>query len=163
MTDRHAAGISRNGLPVDPVKQREWQRRGAVNYAAKRRRNQLQHNQARLTTKIAPASSQPRKRNDWPAAVRRLAVKRSGGVCERCGEEPASELHHRKSRRCRDHRICNALHLCAWCHDWIDDNPKAARLSGWIVPSTLDPAVIAVTVIGRRVILTDTGDYEMAA
>lgn len=171
MTDRHATGIIRNGIRVDPAKQRDWQKRGAVKYAAKRQANQLQHNQARRTTKIAPSTAAPKKRNDWPPATRKLAKLRSGGVCELDGTSRATHLHHRKFRRHRDHRIQNALHVCDRCHDVIhghgskDASIETSVLMGWIVPANQDPAKVSVLLPNTegRVLLDDRGHYLEAA
>lgn len=156
MSGRDADGISRNGLRVDRAKQLAWQRRGAEAYAARQR---ARRSAARLTTRIDRAK--PANRNDWPAAVRNLARRRSGGVCELCLEHPAEHLHHRKSRRHHDHRIVNALHLCHRCHDRIHTSRSrtAAYDAGHLVRALDDPAAIAVVLPVGRVLLTDDGDY----
>lgn len=75
------------------------------------------------------------------AAVRR----RSGNVCELSGcSERAVHFHHRKLRRFGDHRDVNCLHLCLWHHEAIHANPGKSYLLGWLVRSTLDPAVVPV-------------------
>lgn len=151
---RDAHGISRNGLHVDLAKQRAWRIRGAQRYAAKRRAGNAR---ARMTTRISPA-------NDWPPLVRKMATKRSGGVCEICVNRKATSLHHRRGRRSRDHRIVNALHLCGWCHDAVHcGSRRRAETHGWIVRQTSEPADIPVLLGGVEVTLTDTGTYQEAA
>lgn len=152
-----AGGITRNGLRVDLDKQAAWQRRAAIRYAAKKR---ARRTSARLTTRI-----DRRAGTDWPAAVRRSANRRSGGVCELDQERPATHLHHRKARRFGDHRICNALHLCETCHQSVHRRRRLAEASGWIVRSHLDPAIVPVELADGavRVLLTLDGDYQEAA
>lgn len=77
------------------------------------------------------------------AKVRR----RSGNRCESKSSVctgRADHFHHRKSRRFGDHRDVNCLHACTSCHDYMHRFPVLARLMGWIVHSTLDPADVPV-------------------
>lgn len=155
-----AGGIEprRNGLRVDPAKQLAWQRRGAERYAAKARGRR---NAARLTSRI---DRRPKPGNDWPTAVRRAAALRSGGACEIDGEDPATHLHHRQLRRHGDHRICNALHLCARHHDLVHHNRGGSSYAnGWLVRATDDPATVPVVLHDTRQFLTFDGDYREAA
>lgn len=150
---------TRNGLPVDPAKDRDWRRRSAQKYAAKQR--QRRH-EARLATKVKPA----KPGNDWPARTRKLAKQRSGGWCEIGGNCRATDLHHRKARRHRDHRVENALHLCRRHHDLLGTAGvrATALVYGWIVPSGRDPARTPVLLAsGERAMLTADGRYEDAA
>jgi hypothetical protein len=153
-------GITRrNGLKVDAAKQAAWQRRGAIRYAAKQR---ARKGAARHTSKI---DRRPSAANDWPPLVRKLARRRSGGVCEICLTEAATHLHHRKLRRHGDHRIVNALHLCAKCHQDVHrgDQRIAAYDAGYLVRSHHDPADVPVVLNDERMLLTADGDYELAA
>jgi hypothetical protein len=160
---RDADGITRrNGLPVDPAKQRAWRQRGAEKYAAKQRGRK---NAARLTTRV---DDKRRRETKWPPAVRRLAARRSGGVCEIDGERPADHLHHRKLRRHGDHRISNALHICAWHHDVIHARAGGGTIArsyelGWLVPAHLDPAEVPAVLHDEPQLLTLDGDYREAA
>jgi hypothetical protein len=53
---------------------------------------------------------QPKK---IPAKNRRLVEARSGGVCESCGDRPASDIHHRQYlSRGGTHDVHNLIALC---------------------------------------------------
>jgi hypothetical protein len=152
----------RKPLPVDRDKQLAWQRRGAEKYAAKQRARKAA---ARLTSRI---DDKRRRTTKWPPAIRRLASRRSGGVCEIDGEHPADHLHHRKGRRHGDHRICNALHVCWFHHEMIHGRAGGGTIArsyelGWIVPSHLDPADIPAVLHDEPRLLTLDGDYREAA
>lgn len=97
-------------------------------------------------------------RMTWPAKVARAIESRSGGLCEGCGEAPATEKHHRKykSRGGKD-VLSNALHLCGWgnhsgCHGRAhsDDPPE-----GWSVHSWEEPRLEPVRLHVGRVVLLD--------
>lgn len=156
---RDAAGITRNGLRVDPAKARAWQIRGAQKYAAKQR---ARRNAARLTSRI---DRKPKPGNDWPPKIRKAAKLRSGGMCEICGDHPAEHLHHRKRRRHGDHRICNALHLCHRCHDGYVHGSRGGSSydNGWLVRANDDPAAVPVLIHDSCQLLTVDGDYREAA
>lgn len=65
---------------------------------------------------------QPKQPKRIPAKHRRTIETRSGGVCESCGDRPASEIHHRQYlSRGGSHDVHNLAHLCGWgnhtgCH-----------------------------------------------
>jgi hypothetical protein len=86
--------------------------------------------------------------SDFTAAVLRDIKKRSQGLCEGCGLNPATEAHHRqyKSRGGKG-TLSNALHLCGWgnhtgCHG-IAHTPIGEQM-GWSVRSGHDPAIVPV-------------------
>lgn len=55
----------------------------------------------------------PKQPKNIPAKNRRLVEQRSGGVCESCGDKPASDVHHRKYlSRGGSHDVHNLIHLC---------------------------------------------------
>lgn len=156
-----AGSIStRNGLRVSKKAYDDWQARSRKN--ALDRRNKTPRMATSPKPKTTKKSESP---TDWPAKVRKLAKKRSGGICEtdNC-TNAATELHHRKKRRHGDHRIENALHLCAVHHAGIHYAERRARDLGRIVHSTADPAAVVVQLNEhRRVLLTPTGTYQEAA
>lgn len=82
--------------------------------------------------------------NDWSPDTRRLVRLRSGGMCELKCNRIADQMHHRKLRAHGDHRAENCLHLCRMHHDWIHANVMDAYGRGWLVRSTLDPALVKV-------------------
>lgn len=115
----------------------------------------------RGNTPIAPRRKKPRRQNreleeageerenDFSPETRAIVRQRSGGRCEWTGcDKPATEMHHRKLRRYGDHRPVNALHLCLWHHDQIEDQPTEAYRCGLSVRSTLDPASLTVDFAG---------------
>jgi 5-methylcytosine-specific restriction endonuclease McrA len=83
-----------------------------------------------------PLRNRP-SRNEIPDEVRAGVIRRGGGRCERCGRiEWRGHLHHRKSRRYRDHRPCNLLYLCGRCHHDVHHDPLyrvGDRLAGWVL------------------------------
>jgi hypothetical protein len=94
------------------------------------------------------------------ATTRRLVKERSQGRCEKCGQ-PAAQMHHRKNRSQGGRwEPSNTLHLCLLCHLWCTEHPLLACSEGWSVRSYMTPRTVVVTLFGgRRVYLTDAGDY----
>lgn len=72
----------------------------------------------------------PKQPKRIPAKNRRLIELRSGGVCESCGDRPASDVHHRQYlSRGGSHDVHNLVHLCGFgnasgCHG-------RAHTNGW--------------------------------
>lgn len=110
-------------------------------------------------TPIRPKRRTPRRREaarwtaeEWETANQALLI-RSRGCCEVCGvdllanQRPVSR-HHRQRRRDGGDRLSNLLLLCGTgttgCHGTITGNPSMARVSGWIVPTEVDPRTISV-------------------
>ena len=99
-----------------------------------------------------------------PANARRLVEVRSGGICEGCGNRPATDIHHRKYRsRGGTHNLDNLLHLCggasglpggnhSGCHG-IAHSLKGHDL-GWSVHSWDDPGDVPAEYRGRPAWLT---------
>lgn len=55
----------------------------------------------------------PKQPKKIPAKNRRLVEIRSGGVCESCGDRPASDIHHRQYlSRGGSHDVHNLMALC---------------------------------------------------
>lgn len=156
---------SHNGLPVDVAKADAARLAAALRYAERRRAAALLQSRdgSRVTIRrepVKPVTSKPRKQGgDWTEQTRALARLRSGGVCELCQTAPADHLHHRQPRRNRDHRIVNALHVCFHCHGQIHGEPARSVKCGWIVHSRADAASVPVVLVGRLLLLTETGDY----
>lgn len=97
----------------------------------------------------------------WPKKVADAIRERSEGLCEGCGERPATEMHHRqfKSRGGKD-ILVNALHLCGWgnhtgCHG-VAHSAEGGEL-GWSVNSWENPALKPVLYRGVLRWLTDYG------
>ena len=90
---------------------------------------------------------------------------RSGGVCEGCGVQPATQKHHRvyRSRRGRD-EVENLLDLCGsgnhtGCHGEAHTNPQR-QIDGWTVPSWEKPRDRPVLYRGEWVYLLPNGKTE---
>lgn len=67
---------------------------------------------------------------------RRLLWQRSGGLCEICWAQPATDYSHRQSRAVDQGGWCpcNALHACRDCHaDRVHGQPNTALMYGWMV------------------------------
>jgi len=99
----------------------------------------------------------------FPKPVRDLVHARSGGFCERCGEQPAVQIHHRRPRgmggssREDTNNAANALHLCVGCHQWIESNRAEAVEMGWLVRQESKPLHMPVLLRGEWVWLDDAG------
>lgn len=87
-----------------------------------------------------------------PLSVRRALAARSGGVCERCGCQPAVHAHHRQKRsQGGEHTVANLVHLCVVCHDAVHRAGESAYRTGWLVPRGVDPATVTAVPLGERV------------
>lgn len=84
--------------------------------------------------------------------------------CERCGDRPPEQIHHRKPRAMggtSDPAVnspANLVAICAYCHLAIELGRTDAFLDGWLVRNSEDPAEIPVRYRGRFVQLTGNGD-----
>lgn len=92
-----------------------------------------------------------------------LLGERSGGVCEKCGQRPAQDPHHRNGRRAGGtsdeaiNNLSNLLALCRPCHIWVTENPLWAVGRGWSVLSWQDPAAVPVRLWHGTYLLDDEG------
>lgn len=69
-----------------------------------------------------------------PPSVRAEVTQRSGGICERCRHERATQLHHKTKRsQGGQHTAANLVHLGSDCHGWVEANPLAAVAEGFSV------------------------------
>lgn len=104
-----------------------------------------------------------RKPADPMAEARPVVRERSRGVCERCGQARASDMHHRQLRRHGDHAPANLVHLCRVCHAAVHAKPEAAHAAGFIVWRHEDPRETPIDhgLLGR-VKLDDAGRYGLA-
>lgn len=75
------------------------------------------------------------------ATARRLVRARSGGVCEVCARQPATDWHHRLNRsQGGTWSASNGLDLDRQCHRFVTEHPAAARDRGWALRAGQDPA-----------------------
>lgn len=91
---------------------------------------------------------------------------RSRGLCERCGETPPAERHHRKRRRDGGDRLSNLLFLCSPCHRFITDRPESdtlARERGHVVSAlgSSDPVSVPVLLWGSSWSLLDDAGHAV--
>lgn len=93
--------------------------------------------------------------------ARKLLRARSGGLCEVCQREPATDAHHRQNRSQGGRwEITNLLHLCRREHQHITVSPAVSYERGWSVRSTDDPAAVPVFLAEHGwVYLTATGGH----
>jgi hypothetical protein len=100
--------------------------------------------------------------------ARRLVRERSGGVCELCGSQRATNFQHRKAR---GHKgpwtASNGLDVCGMgnafgCHGYIHQNPDTASEYGWTVKSWDDERTVPVRTVHGFVLLDDEGGYTRA-
>lgn len=99
-------------------------------------------------------------------AVRGVVEARSGGVCERCGTNPAVQIHHRRprsmggSRRKDTNLPANGLSVCVPCHCAIESDRDEALRHGWLVRQGRDPKLVPVFRRGQWVRLNNEGGYN---
>lgn len=92
------------------------------------------------------------------AEARSAIHRRSQGVCERCGNAPAVDWHHRKNRSQGGlWSAANGLHLCRPCHRYVTEHPAASYSAGWLVPGAYKPRTIPTNYRGRWVFLDEDG------
>lgn len=58
--------------------------------------------------------------------VREKVKERSGGICERCSSQRATDMAHIIGRKQIDHVTSekDLLHVCVPCHRWLDETPE---------------------------------------
>lgn len=84
--------------------------------------------------------------------------------CERCGDRPPEQIHHRKPRGMGGtsdpaaNNPANLVAICSPCHVTIELSRDDALVDGWLVHNSQDPAEIPVRYRGRFVQLTGDGD-----
>jgi hypothetical protein len=94
-----------------------------------------------------PLAAKRKARTSDETSARRLVAARSQGVCEACGQRPASEWAHRVGKaQGGPWSADNGLHLCGpdGCHLWCHHNPEAARALGWMLLRSQDPLTVPV-------------------
>lgn len=90
------------------------------------------------------------KAKQVPKRVRDDLWNRSGGLCEKCGVDPAEVAHHRRprgmggSRDAVTNTLANLLHVSNLCHLQIESNRADSLEKGWLVLQGQDPRVIPV-------------------
>lgn len=92
---------------------------------------------------------------------------RGHGLCEKCGENPPTDRHHRKRRRDGGDVLSNLLFLCSTCHHWLHDTPESvtrARQLGYIVPALgiAEPDTYPVLQWGTTWVLLDDDGHAVA-
>jgi len=97
--------------------------------------------------------------------ARRLVRERSGGICEVCGEQRATNFQHRKNRSQGGRwSAANGLDVCGsgttGCHGDIHSSPTKAYAAGWSVQSWADEAKVPVRTHYGLVSLDSKGGYE---
>ncbi len=117
--------------------------------------------------KVQPRRSKPNP-NGFPASVKAIIAKRSGGMCEVdfCG--PADHFHHRAARGRGGtslewvNRAANGLHVALACHDRIEVSRTEAYVNGWLVARNGKQTSVVVPVLrqGVWVLLADDGAVE---
>jgi hypothetical protein len=102
-----------------------------------------------------------------------LVITRANGMCEVCGEAPASNIHHRRPRGMGGTR--RAIHSPAWllavcgqgnasgCHGRIESDRYAAQVAGWLLGPLEEPSTCPVRLAIGWVVLDDEGGYSLTA
>lgn len=92
---------------------------------------------------------------------RKVLAERAAMLCERCGQQRAAEMHHRKNRsQGGAWTPANILHLCSPCHVFVTQNPVSGRDGGWCLKSFDDPEQVAVLVRDQLMLLRDDCTVE---
>lgn len=100
----------------------------------------------------------------FPPAVRQIIRERSGGWCELCGLEHATDAHHRRPRgsggssRDDTNTASNALALCRGCHSLVENHRNVAKMFGWLVDQGVRPAAQEVLYRREFLYLDDLGN-----
>jgi 5-methylcytosine-specific restriction endonuclease McrA len=80
---------------------------------------------------VKAVSDRRRKRDAVYPARRREVFERGGGVCEWCGIDEMTDVHHIAGRGGPDpHRLDNLVGLDAECHRRVHAEPEWARSVG---------------------------------
>jgi hypothetical protein len=105
---------------------------------------------------ICPMSGEPAPL--WDEGSTRQAVRgRSGGICEYCSRQRATDMHHRISVGIGGWwSPAQILHVCRGCHMWITDHPGFAVRRGLSLPHEASPAHVPVKKLdGTYLVLTN--------
>jgi hypothetical protein len=105
------------------------------------------------------------------ATCQQIVIRRSGGVCERCGRERATGKHHRVKRSHGGQWTpSNVVDLCGsgttGCRGWVEANPALAGAQAWTLLSEEDPMSVPLAhamMPGFMVLLDDAGCLVMTA
>lgn len=110
------------------------------------------------------------KAQQLTAKVRAALAERSlvgeVSLCERCGEQPAVQAHHRRpramggSRDAATNTLANLLHLCSHSHELIEWRRSYALQMGWLVKQCHNPAEVPVLYRGEFSWLTADGEVR---
>ncbi|BCK58335.1 hypothetical protein NWFMUON74_61070 [Nocardia wallacei] len=90
---------------------------------------------------------------------------RSGSACEHCAGRRGVQIHHRRprgmggTRRADSNSPAALLHLCLECHGLIESRREWALANGLLIRQNADPALTAVLLGGRNVLLDNEGRY----
>lgn len=100
--------------------------------------------------------------NKQESEARRLVRERSGGVCEVCGAQRATNYQHRKNRsQGGQWSASNGLDVCGsgttGDHGYIHAHPAESYERGWSVKGAYDPAEVPVQTRHGLVLLDDEG------
>lgn len=63
----------------------------------------------------------------------RAAYMADHSVCESCGTQPATDLHHKAGRGANLCRTETFMATCRQCHNAIHSNPSIARIKGHLI------------------------------
>lgn len=99
--------------------------------------------------------------------TRQLVRERAGDCCELCGLwAVAGQIHHRRPRQMggtsasEANRPSNLVLFCAMCHRYVETIQRASAYRyGWLCPQGKEPALWPFLLLGRWVLLTDSGAY----
>lgn len=91
----------------------------------------------------------------WDEPLTRAAVTgRSGGICEWCRQDQATDMHHRINRSQGGWwSPANIVHLCRFDHATVTNIPTWAKIVGLSVDpfsggQSTDPATVPIQVVG---------------
>lgn len=113
-----------------------------------------------------PTPKPPRRHTGPTREVVQLVAYRSSGCCEVCGNDWATQQHHRRprgmgsTRRADANGAANLLALCQRCHADIESKRNWAIVHGRLLQQHQDPATTPVLLRHGWVLLTSAGEVE---
>jgi hypothetical protein len=122
---------------------------------------------ANTPLKRSAAKTTGRKRDTGPTKkVRDIVKARADGLCERCGQHPGSQVHHRLPRRAGGtsrewiNDVSNLLLLHPACHELVEHNRLKAIADGLLIPDGFYPPDVPVRLWHGTYYLMDDGSLK---
>lgn len=115
-----AALIEAAGEPITPYNDYlpiRWRKAKSLAYDEARQRLQPELKKERERYLSTP---------EWKK-LREVVIEREGGICEVCGEQPITEIHHIHYDRLGAERLGDLMGLCSECHGLIHGQERKIK------------------------------------